>query len=222
MPTALESKAAAGLVTDRAVAEASKFLMSLSGSPETIRAALLEVVPELIGVYALGTASLAADLYEESRERVISAPYTAEVVVLDRTVKIRRGIAWASDPLFTDDWDSALARLAEIVNPETMRPYRDTILGNRQQDPESVGWRRITSPGACGFCRMIADKGAVFKASTARFAAHTTCNCTAEPVFRGQAIGPEASTLQYVASKRRRTPAEKQRIREWVAHYESL
>ena len=220
MPTPVESKAVAERVADRAVLDSTTLLSSLKGSPESVRAGLLEVVPELISAYGLGVASLAADLYEDQREMVgVAIPYAAETVVVDRTVQIRRGIAWASEPLFTDDWDSSLARLTEIVTPETMRPYRDTILTNRKRDPASVGWRRITSAGACGFCQMLADKGAIYRQATARFAAHSSCKCTAAPVFEGE-TGPEASALQYVASKRRRTEAEKADIRWWVNAYE--
>lgn len=221
MPTAFESKAAAEAVADDAVAVAQGFASSLDGAPEVRRAALLETVPQVIGYYSLGTAALAADFYDE--QRALAAPtsvYAARAVILDRTVKIRRGIVWAADPLFTDDWDSSLARLAEVVSPETMRPYRDTILTNRRDDSAAVGWRRITSRGACGFCRMLADRGAVFKKDTAYFAAHDSCKCTAAPVFAGGQVGPEASVIQYMASKRRRTPEENAKVREWVRDYE--
>lgn len=221
MPTAFESKAAAERVADAAVNEAVTVLEKINGTPEARRATLLEVVPEVIGYYALGTAALGADFYDERRELAgVASGFTATATISDRVVKTRRGIAWAAEPLFTDDFDTSLARLREIVGSETIRPYRDTILVARKEDPESVGWKRITSPGACGFCLLLADKGAIYKQETARFAAHTSCMCTAAPVFRTQ-TGPEASVLQYAASRRTRTPAEKEDIRWWVQEYES-
>ena len=221
MPSANESKAALGLVTAAAVDTAHEILALTSGSPEARRAALLEAVPSTIGYYADGSAALAADFYDEERGRAgVRGTYTTELVLLDRTVKIRRAVAYAADPLFTGDEATANARLAEIVQMETARPYRDTILTNRRKDPAAVGWTRIASPSACGFCRLLASKGAVFKQSTARFAAHDGCGCTAAPVFQGGENGPEASALQYIGSKRRRTPAEKQALRDAIAHFE--
>ena len=214
-------------LASQAVSLADRFAAGVTGTAEQRRAELLDVVPAIVDYYTDGSAALAADFYDDARERAGAAgAFRSEPVVADRTVKIRRGVAWAAEP-----WVQAAAgviavgsvseRLAEVVSIEIARPYRDTITANRRRDPQSVGWRRITAPGACGFCMMLADKGAIYKQETARFAAHNSCMCTAEPVFRGQAVGPEASVLQYTASKRKRTEAEKADIRYWVKQYES-
>lgn len=220
MPTALESKATLERVAAESVAETQRLLGAMSGSPEVVRAGLLETVPGVIDYYAVAAAALAADFYDDERELAAAAgAFRATPVVLDRTVKIRRGVAWAADPLMTDDWDAALARLSEVVQSETVRPYRDTILTSQAADSQAVGWTRITSDG-CGFCQMLAANGAVYKEATVRFAAHTNCDCTAAPVFLGGAIGPEASALQYMASGRVRSERERAEIRKWVAFYE--
>lgn len=216
MITARESKAALTLVMGAAVGMVTSLLERTAGAPEEQRALLLEGAPEVINYYSAGAAALAADFYDDRRE--FSAPpklYLAEPIILDRTEKIRRAVAWASDPLFKDDPLSAGARLAEVVNIETARPYRDTILTNRKRDPSAVGWRRITN-GGCRFCRMLAEKGAVYSDATARFAAHGSCKCTAQPVFSTDDFGEEASALQYMASKRTRTAAEKAKLREYL------
>src|SRR5688572_6369977 len=135
MPTASESKAALSLVAEEAVATAVG-LIPASGSLEARRLALLDTVPAVIRYFADGSAALAADFYDEERERAgVRRAFTSELVVADRTVKIRRGIAWAADPLGVDDLAAATQRLAEVVQLETARPYRDTILANRRQDP---------------------------------------------------------------------------------------
>jgi hypothetical protein len=215
MPTPSESRAALALVTGAAVEAATRLLGSLSGSPESKRTDLLGVVPEVIAYYSDGSSALAADFYDDERDAAgARGLYLAEPVILDRGRKIGNAIAWAAEPLITGDGD-AVGRLAEVVQLETARPYRDTITTNRQRDPAAVGWRRVSS-GGCKFCRMLADRGAVFKESTARFASHENCNCTAQPVFETQ-DGPEASVMQYVASKRRRTAKERQALREYLA-----
>lgn len=216
MLTASESKAALTLVTGEAVSTTLRLLGQVSGSPEQQRAILLDGVPDVINYYSFGSSALAADYYDDERERQ-AAPklYVAEPVIVERTEKIRRAVAWASDPLFTDDPSGVEGRIADVVQLETARPYRDTILANRQRDPSAVGWRRVTN-GGCKLCRMLADRGAVYSDTTARFATHGHCKCTAQPVFTSSDYGEEASVMQYMASRKRRTPAQRAALREYL------
>jgi hypothetical protein len=216
MPSPSESRAALALVTTAAVSASQRLLAAAEGSPVEQRAMLLEAVPALIGYYSDGSSALAADFYDDERE--VAAPrlrFVAEPVVVDRWEKVGRAIAWASEPLMAG-LGGTEERLAEVVQLETARPYRDTITTNSKRDPASVGWRRISSGSGCKFCRMLAGKGAIFKQDTARFAAHEHCHCTAQPVFEGQ-HGEEASVMQYVASKKRRTEADRKRLRDYLA-----
>lgn len=219
MPSAREYRSGLRLITGEAVATATAILSGLSGSPESQRLELLDTVPGLIDYYSDGSAALAADFYEETRERAgVRGGYQVETVVDDRVVKIRRSIAWAAAPLFDPSVGDAPARLAEIVQYETARPFRDTVTVNRRNDPASVGWRRVTS-GGCRFCRMLADRGAVYRQDTARFASHPHCHCVAEPVFDGNDTGESASAIQYVASRRNRTPEQQARLRDYLDTY---
>ncbi|HET8556184.1 MAG TPA: hypothetical protein VFL58_02620 [Gaiellaceae bacterium] len=215
MTTAAQSRQALRLLTGNAVAGTLRIL-DAGGDPESLRSDLLDGVPQLIDYYTLGSAALAADFYDDARERAAArGRFMAEPVVLDRAEKIGRAVAWATKPLIDGDGDPA-GRLAEVVQLETARPYRDTIVTNQRRDPEAIGWRRITS-GGCSFCRMLADRGAVYKAATARFASHPNCHCTAAPEFKGGRTGPEADAMQYVASKRRTTEADRKRLRDYLA-----
>jgi hypothetical protein len=63
---------------------------------------------------------------------------------------------------------------------------------------------------------MLADRGAVYSDETARFAAHPACKCTAQPVFSSQDYGDEASVMQYMASKARRTPQQQATLRDYL------
>lgn len=220
MPTPGESKAALQLITGAAVTAVTTALGRLTGSPEEQRAVLLEAVPGVVAYYSDGSSALAADFYDDQRDR--AAPpklYLAEPITIDRTEKIRRAVAWASDPLFADNRELSSARLADVVQLETARPYRDTILTNRRRDPSAVGWRRVTN-GGCKLCRMLADRGAVYSDQTARFATHGHCKCTAQPVFSTDDFGEEASVMQYMASKKRRTPEQQAKLREYLnTHY---
>lgn len=217
MVTALESKRLLTVLADDSEDTVRWMLRRSSGRWESRRLQLLDTVPDMVAFYSEGSAALAVDLYDDERSGVADR-YTASPVVLDRSVKIRRGVAWASEPLSVDDDELAAARLAQLMRSEMSHPYRDTILTNRKQDPQAIGWKRITrGVKSCGFCRMLADRGAVYREETATFAAHDDCLCTAAPVFRGGEIGPEASVAQYMASKRRRTPKEKAFLRDYLA-----
>lgn len=216
MVTALESKAQLTLLGDDAEDTVRWMLRRSSGRWESRRVQLLDTVPDVLGFYSEGSAALAVDFYDDSRAGV-AGRFSASPVVLDRTVKIRRGVVWASEPLSVDDDELAAARFAQLMRSEMARPYRDTVLSNRQRDPQAVGWTRITRGArSCKFCRMLADRGAVYREATVRFAAHDDCMCTAAPVFRGGEVGPEASTVQYMASKRRRTAKEKAFLRDYL------
>lgn len=216
MTTARESRAALALVTGAAVGMVTSLLGRVTGTAEEKRAMLLDGVPDVINYYSVGAAALAADFYDDQRE-LYRPPklYVAEPIIIDRTEKIRRAVAWASDPLFAENPVQSEVRLAEVVQLETARPYRDTILTNRRQDPSAVGWRRVSS-GKCRFCRMLADRGAVYKEKTARFAAHEHCQCSAQPVFSSEDAGEEASVMQYMASQKKRTPRQRAQLREYL------
>ena len=214
MPTPDEARRGLVLVTNAAVEDA----VSLVGTdPDRTRERLLTVAPGLVEAYSDGTAALAVDHYTDMREQANpDRPYTAEPVVKLREEKILTGVAWATGPLYLAEPDREMAaeRLAQVIQLETARPFRDTITTNRRRDPAAAGWRRVTS-GGCKFCRMLADRGAVYRESTARFASHPHCNCSAVPVFDGD-DGPEASVMQYVASRRKRTPAQQQALRDYL------
>lgn len=215
MPSPEEARRALVLVADTAVRDATKLVGT---NPDRTRDALLAATPEIVTYYSDGTAALAADHYDDLRADA-NAPgrFSAEPVVRLRQDKIRTGTLWAVEPLYRPEPDQALAiqRIADVIQLETARPFRDTITTNTRRDPASVGWQRIAG-GGCRLCSMLAARGAVYKQSTARFATHPSCKCSAAPVFAGQP-GEEASAIQYVASQRKRTPAQQRALREYLS-----
>lgn len=216
--TALDSKRALTLLADDAEDTARWMIARASGTFESRRLQLLDTVPGVIGYYSDGSAALAVDAYMDARIGVAGS-FAAAPIVLDRAVKIRRGVAWAADPLREGDFGAASARMSKLVRSEMTRPYRDTTLRNGSRDGMFAGYKRIARASSCGFCKALADRGAVYKKNTAYFAAHDSCQCTAAATFVGQPHGDEASVMQYTASKRRRTPAEKAAINDWAASY---
>lgn len=109
-----------------------------------------------------------------------------------------------------------LEEITRLAEKEVARGFRESITGNTRQDDDAIGWSRVTRPGACKFCVMLADKGAVYMESTANFSAHTDCHCAARPEFRNGDHGPEASVEQYIAAKKRRSEADRARLRAYL------
>lgn len=203
------------LITNQAVAVTRSLV---TPNADATRVALEAATPEIVAYYSDGSSALAADHYDDMRLAANpSRSYFAEPVVNLREEKIRTGVLWAVEPLYAPEPDLSLvnSRIGEVVQYETANPFRDTITTNTRRDPAAVGWQRLAA-GGCKFCSMLAGRGAVYKQSTAHFASHPNCSCTAAPVFDGQP-GEEASVMQYVASKRTRTPSQKQALRDYLA-----
>jgi len=60
----------------------------------------------------------------------------------------------------------------------------NTVLNGVQADRQATGWARVTSSGACAFCRMLSSRGAVYRSErSAGFEPHDHCACTAEPIY---------------------------------------
>lgn len=214
MPTADDYRRALEVVTTKAVADAIK-AARLADTADS----LTDLILALIALYSDATATLGVDHYDDARDIATATQrFRSEPIVNLREEKIVKGVQWAAGPMYGDYPDVVMGeqRLGEVVQLETARPFRDTVLTNSDRDPSSVGWRRNLNPGACKFCRMIAGNGSVYRESTARFASHPSCYCSASPVFDGDA-GPEASVLQYTASLKHKTPSQKQKLNAYLA-----
>lgn len=209
------------LVTSAAMAEVAD-AATAGANPAAVRGILFDAVPLIVGSFADGSSALALDWYEELREEADPPErFTPSPVALIRDDHLATTVAWSTEALrdLSADFERAIAesmaRLLPEIQKEVAQAFWDTVTENVADDPAAEGWLRFARPGACALCRMLADKGAVYKADTARFAAHTNCHCVAAPVFDGQP-GEEASVEQYVASKRRRTDREREALREYL------
>ena len=204
-------------VSAAAVAE---FEPLLAADPVEARSAIFEVAPALTAEFVQGSSALAADWYEELREE--ASPRTRHLTVVrdwERADKYGRALAWATATMLLEepDVDEARSRLATVTEYEVFGGFTETTEANVRSDKDARGWKRNARGEACPFCRMLADRGVVYrKEATASFAAHSSCRCTIVPVFVGGDEGPEANVMQYVASKKRRSEADKARLRDYL------
>ena len=204
--------------------------------PAAIRAGLFATAPVIVSDYNLGAATLALDWYEEIRDEVaprrLFVP-TVRTRVSDEdvaaTVARTTAALLDAEPTNLDRVTAeSMADLEAEVQRKVVSGFRDTITENVVADPAAVGWRRFARPEACKFCLMLADRGAVYTAATARFAAHGRemrggrkggeCMCIAGPAFGGKETWANATPMQYVASKRKRTEKERAALRDYLNH----
>jgi hypothetical protein len=222
-----------GLTVVSTAAAAELANAAASAPAEQARGLLFELTPLVVAEYGQAAAALGLEWYEELREESsASRPFTPLAVTPLREDYLASAIADATASLreieadFQRELDESVAKLMAVAEEEVARSFRATITDNTADDPDALGWRRFARPEACKFCKMLADKGAIYTAETARFAAHGAvmsgerkggnCMCIAGPAFGGKEIWAEATPMQYVASQKTRTPAQRERLREYL------
>lgn len=104
-----------------------------------------------------------------------------------------------------DAAQAGLVRAVGSLGKLILNGGRRTIVTATQADPQAQGWARVTSGGACAFCKGLAAQGAHYKsAKSADFEAHDGCGCSPEIVYRG-AKAPAQSAVyaaQWQAAQR--------------------
>ena len=177
---------------------------------------LADILPDLAAVYGSAAGSLSADWYDDTRTEAGATPgfraSVADVVDRERTDILAR---WAVEPLFDSDPDftAALARAQGGLQRIITDVGRQTVTSSSIADPEARGWQRSAS-GGCGFCQMLASRGAIYSESTVDFGAHDHCRCVAVPAF-----GDARPVKPYAPSPRDVTDADRARTRQWMAEH---
>jgi len=220
---AREHQTSISSLTDIVQREVARLVTSLEGqSPALVREALRDLVPSVVNRYGDAAAALAMDYYEFAREAAevpgMFIPTPAPLPPPERFEESRR---WAVGAIVGEDpsFGALAGRLGGSVSRAVADVAMETLTGATVKDRRANGWSRTLEPGACNFCRMLADRGAVYSGETVRFASHDNCRCSVAPRFR---VGPNdvpAGPVQYAASKRRgkRTEADRRRVREYLA-----
>lgn len=164
----------------------------------------IEAVRALVDQYGSASASLAADYYEAQRVAArVTGRFTVPLADPPPDEQVDNSLRWATkdvwerdpdDPATTDAQLQPLdvrlqqaERKAEAVAQKLVTDQgRGTVREAVRRDREATAWARAAALGACGFCKMLAIRGAVYKQDTADFRAHDGCHCGVVPVFRGQ------------------------------------
>lgn len=212
-------------VTAAAQAEVQAVAQAAPEDPAAWRATLFAAAPLIVSEYAPAAATLSLDWFEEIREEA-AAPsiYVPTPRIRITEDDISAAVARATESLHEIERDlmdevdrlmaESLAKVESELQKQVASGFWDTVVENAAEDPDATGWQRFAKPGACKFCVMTAARGAVYRASTARFAAHTDCHCVAGPAYDPDA--PRADVMQYVAAQRKRTPRQRAALRAYL------
>lgn len=184
------------------------------------RIALQDVLPALLETYGGAAASVAADWYDEAREAAqIGGAFTAIPASIEEQAPEALAL-WASE--HGTDLDSIRKLVDGGVQRRIANWSRETVMGSALADPRADGWQR-TGAGSCTFCNMLIGRGAIYSESSADFASHDHCNCTAVPAFTGE---PRPVKEYTVGPRRQIDPAtgkaipdaDFERAKAWIAN----
>lgn len=139
------------------------------------------------------SAGLASAFYRQTRREAGISGLFAPQLVLPETDAVVTGLRIVGQfnalkqlslgRLPADVAAKTLVNLSGETTRHVLNSGRKTVVETTKSDPQARGWQRDIGPGACDFCEMLANRGAVYSESTADFQAHKHCACVAMPAF---------------------------------------
>lgn len=187
-------------LTTLAVADLEQVWESLDGAGVTdTRQALVDVLPDLTGVYASAVGLVSVGWYEDLRNAAaVRSSFTASAAPAPTAGQLEQVARWGVAPLVDGDRTGAFARIAGSVERAVRDVDRVTQVRNARRDPAKPRVARDTAAGACAWCAMLATRGAVYRSeSTAMAASHDHCKCSPVTVFPGENYQPPDYYARY-------------------------
>lgn len=136
--------------------------------PDRARVVLAEAFPEVFDPYAAATSAVSASFYEEVREYV-DAPGRFAAQTLDSVDSGRWGAlaGFGSSARVLEQGGTVLAYslLSGGLTSVLSEMAGDTIYGNAATERVTVGFQRVPKPGCCGFCGLLASRGAAYSSA---------------------------------------------------------
>lgn len=203
--------------TNRRIVELAKAdLLDLMGAmdlstPEAVRDALLEIVPEMVREYGDVAAAAAAEWYSDLRaasgipgRHVTALSDGADLDAVAGSVRSLAGGLWGDDPL------GVASALGAALQRYITYSSRDTVRRNAAKDPQRARYARVpTGEVTCAFCEMTASRGFVYHSKQLAGDGndyHDDCNCQvvvewdAAPAHI-QGYDPDAMYSRYQAAR---------------------
>lgn len=164
---------------------------------DELRAALLEVMPEIVAGYGEASAAVAADFYEGLREDAkVKGSFATPLAVAAPAAQVLASTRWATSGLYVpaDELRPAavLGNLHKATDRLVKLPGRQTLAGALTNDPSRPRFARIpTGRTTCRFCATLASRGAVYVTKETAGGLtdfHDHCDCSVTAIFDGQAL----------------------------------
>lgn len=185
--------------------------------------ALRDVLPSLIDTYGAAAGTLAADWYDDLRDKAGAGGNFRAIPADIKDPGAQELVGWATSK--ATDMSTMQTLVLGGMQRRISNFSRTTVSGSSIADPKSVGWKRI-GVGACEFCRMLIERDVTYTEATADFASHDHCNCQAYPLIKGAEPIDVKDYVQSARSARRsgesdaayerRRSTERQRVREYL------
>ncbi|AHY26830.1 MuF-like minor capsid protein [Mycobacterium phage ZoeJ] len=163
---------------------------------------ITDAYPALIDPYLSASAKLTTQWYDEQPTEQTAGKSRNAQVGRDLRGAPAKGKLFVPEPAALPDPDrlGANARWALLQNDPVvalqgsatravMDSSRRTVLDNAKR--EGVRWARYASITACGFCRMLATRGSVYKSADTALRSHDHCVCLAVPDRNGTYQPPD-------------------------------
>lgn len=171
---------------------------------------LRDALPGILDGYGSLAGIVAAEWYDTLRtEASVPRFFVAEPAPLPNDFGVDALAGW-SQTVARD-----MASMQSLVEMGAQRRLadvaRETVMLNSLADPSSVGWQRV-GVGSCAFCLMLISRGAVYSESTARFASHDGCKCSAQPAWSNQPL----PVRPYTPTSRRVSDADRARVSDYL------
>ena len=152
-----------------ALADLRALLSSLEDlSPERSKAVLFEAFPEVFNPYAAASSAVSASFYEEVRDLAgVKGSFAAETLDSVDTDRWGALVGAGTAPRMLEQGASNLMFqfLAGGLTSILSTASADTVYGNAQKERVKVGFQRVPKSGCCGFCGMLASRGAAYSSA---------------------------------------------------------
>ncbi|NOQ62712.1 hypothetical protein [Mycolicibacterium fortuitum] len=134
---------------------------------------MTDAYPELVTPYIAAGNNLTTVWYDEQPTPPEAKPFYAEPAAVTPVEQLAASARWA---MLQSDPTGALKGTATRA---VFSGSRATVITNTER--EGVRWARHASANACGFCRMLATRGAVYRSQALAKKSHDHCHCLAVP-----------------------------------------
>lgn len=178
-------------------------------------------VAPMIDRYGIASGTLAGEWYDLNRDLLKVGGNWSGATLQDPNLDTGPLIGGSVKEFVTTA--SILDGIQSGMDIRVRQAAQGTVMDSVLRDTQARGWGRVASAGCCGFCGMLAGRGAVYRTrQTATFCPHLHCKCQALPLWKEDPTGESMRSREDTIATRRAL-SDKQRARQnaqarqWIA-----